>query len=281
MAKLPSPLPRGLYYKPYFLNRQQRQIALDWLSQLHPLWEMRFSEHNPPPPGDTQRRLKRPVYWLGNWQFACLDYFHPPKGLYDRCIEAEPFPLWLQEAVARIEFIAKSQFPKSYIPPGWHLNTCLVNFYGTSWEESRKIDQAQVGEHKDFEPGPVGSLSFGERAFFQFVEGQSKLGEKNIVQSQWLEDSSLQIFAGPIWKDRYFHRVQRVEEKNDWGQLGPVLENFKTRRINLTLRYVPLEYVKNWKNLPAEKQADTKDYVVKLAEHSPFYKKLITLDKFS
>src|SRR3712207_7147345 len=40
---------------------------------------------------------------------------------------------------------------------GWHLNTCLVNFYGSRLEDGRWVDTARVGEHKDFEPGPVRS----------------------------------------------------------------------------------------------------------------------------
>src|SRR5690606_4366546 len=93
-----------------------------------------------------------------------------------------------------------------------------------------------------FEPGPVGSLSLGERAFFQFVNGKSTLGDENLVFSQWLEDSSLQIFAGDKWKNRTFHRVQRVESRLN-QIIGPEIEGFKTRRINFTFRYVPEEHI--------------------------------------
>ena len=43
------------------------------------------------------------MYWLGNWQFACLDYYRPPKGVKDRCVRAEPFPPVLQRQVEKIE----------------------------------------------------------------------------------------------------------------------------------------------------------------------------------
>src|SRR5690606_34385730 len=81
--------PLGIHYQFPFVNRQERAELLKWLETLVPLWEMRFSENNPPPPGDQQRPLLRPVYWLGNWQFACLDYYHPPQGILNRCVRAE------------------------------------------------------------------------------------------------------------------------------------------------------------------------------------------------
>lgn len=267
--------PTGIYYQFPFVDRKERAQILAWLETLHPLWEMRFSENNPPPPSDEQRQLLRPVYWLGNWQFACLDYYHPPKGVLHRCLKAEPYPVFLQKLVDRIEFIAKKRFPRSYFPEGWKLNTCLINFYGNKLEDGKWVDRARVGEHKDFEPGPVGSLSLGERAFFQFVQGKSTLGEDNIVFSQWLEDSSLQIFGGDKWKAKTFHRVQRVEDKKK-ELIGPKVESFQTRRINFTFRYVPEEHVYPLKDIPAPQQNDIRPYLETLSEHSQYFKKLIS-----
>src|SRR4051812_31237076 len=76
----------GLYYNPKFISHAEREEILAWLSGLHPIWDERYSKSNPPPAGKTQRRLLRPVYWLGNWQFACLNYYHPPKGILNRCV---------------------------------------------------------------------------------------------------------------------------------------------------------------------------------------------------
>ncbi len=269
-AKQNNELPLGLHYQFPFIDRKERDELLKWLNSLVPLWEMRFSEHNPPPSNDEQRPLLRPVYWLGNWQFACLDYYHPPKGTKNRCVEAEAYPVALQKMVDRIEFIAKKRFPKSFFPPGWKLNTCLVNFYGNKLDDGKWVDRARVGEHKDFEPGPVGSVSLGERAFFQFVNGKSTMGEDNIVLSQWLEDSSLQIFGGDKWKSKVFHRVQRVEDKKNM-LLGPEIEGFKTRRINFTFRFVPPEDIIPFKDLPQNQKDDITPYVKKLAESSGFY----------
>jgi DNA oxidative demethylase len=269
-----DPLPPGLFYQFPFVDRKERALLLEWLKSLTPLWEMRFSENNPPPEGDEQRPLLRPVYWLGNWQFACLDYYHPPKGILHRCVRAEPYPSQLQKLVDRIEFIAKKRFPKSFIPEKWKLNTCLINFYGSKLEDGKWVDRARVGEHKDFEPGPVGSLSFGDRAFFQFVNGKSSLGEENVVLSQWLEDSSLQIFGGDKFKNKTFHRVQRVEDKR--GELlGPVIEGFKTRRINFTFRYVPEEHIHLFSELPQPLKSDISGYINTLANSSNYWKKLL------
>lgn len=267
--------PTGIHYQFPFVDRKERAQLLAWLETLHPLWEMRFSKNNPPPEGDQQRPLLRPVYWLGNWQFACLDYYHPPKGVLHRCIKAEPYPPHLQKLVDRIEFIAKKRLPKSFFPDKWKLNTCLINFYGNKLEDGKWVDRARVGEHKDFEPGPVGSLSLGERAFFQFVQGKANLGESNIVYSQWLEDSSLQIFGGDRWKTGTFHRVQRVDNKNK-ELIGPEIEGFQTRRINFTFRYVPEEHIYPLEQIPAPLREDITPYLETLAQHSPYFRKLLT-----
>jgi DNA oxidative demethylase len=267
-------LPYGLFYKHPFISRAERETIISWLQTLRPLWEMRFSEHRPPPEGEYQRRLKRPVYWLGNWQFACLDYYHPPEGTFNRCVEAEPYPDFLQKIVERIEFLTRKNLEAKDTPKEWKLNTCLINFYGSRFSEGKWEDAAKVGEHKDFEPGPVASLSIGERAFFQFVNGKSTLGKSNEVLSMWLEDSSLQIFGGEKWKKQTFHRVQRVENKIP-KPLPFEITDFQTRRINFTFRYVPSEHILPWRKLPPELRLDTEGYVAKLGESSKFFNNLL------
>ena len=238
---------------------------------------MRFSKNNPPPLNHEQRQLKRPVYWLGNWQFACLDYYHPPKGILNRCIEAEEYPQVLKNIITTVQTITKAHFKKNEIPKNWALNTCLINFYGTTIDPltNKKLDTARVGDHKDFEPGPVASISFGERAFFQFVRGKKELAN-NIVLEQWLHDSSLQIFGGEFYKDRVFHRVQRVENK--MKQIFDLnVTNFETRRINFTFRYVPQEHIIPYHKLPNEQKEDILPYMETLATHSTHFKKAIKL----
>ena len=260
----------GHIYERDFLSPGSRAELLRYLASIHPIWEQRFSTRRPPPPGQKQRRLLRPVYWLGNWQFACLDYYRPPHGVLDRCVRAEPFPKVLAELVAQIEALAKLELSPADIPPGWHLDTCLINYYGDVLELDKRVDVARVGEHKDFEPGPVASLSLGERALFQFVRSQ-KPGERDeVVLQQWLEDGSLQLFGGARFKQHLFHRVQRVEKKR--GELFPLpVPGFEARRINLTLRYVPDAHVIPYSRLAPEAAEDVREYMAALAERSSWF----------
>ncbi len=210
------------------------------------------------------------MYWLGNWQFACLDYYRPPSGVSDRCVEAEPFPPLLARLVGIIEQRARRMFQGADLPPGWHLNTCLVNFYGSRLEGGKWIDTARVGEHKDFEPGPVASLSLGERALFQFVSSRRPGDRDGVVEQQWLDDGSLQIFGGDQWKRRTFHRVQRVDTRGG-HRFDIQVEDFETRRVNFTFRYVPDEHVVPFGRLGPEARRDVEGYVTRLAAHSPFF----------
>jgi alkylated DNA repair protein (DNA oxidative demethylase) len=258
---------RGCLYQPDFLTEAERDTLLAWLGTLRPLWEWRYSTVRPPPRGESQRALLRPVYWLGNWQFACLGYYEPPRRVRDCAVAAEPFPPFLARIVARIERRVRGSLPPAFVPPGWSLNTCLVNFYGDRLVDGAWIDAARVGEHRDFELGPVGSLSLGERARFQFVRrGRNEAP----VRTVWLEDRSLQAFAGPFWKDALLHRVQRVEDRLGVA-LPPAIDGFRTRRVNLTFRCVPDACVVPYARLGTQAREDVRGYVATLAEASPFW----------
>ncbi len=262
--------PPGLYYDDSFINPEAREQIMTWLQTIYPIWENRFPEGRPLPEGQIQRRLLRPVYWLGNWQFACLDYYRPPKGLLDRCVKAEPFPPVFQRLIAKVEQISHRIFARADIPPGWKLNTCLVNLYGSRVEGLKKIDTARVGEHRDFEPGPVASISLGERAMFQFV-ASSRPGQRDgVVFQQWLEDGSLQIFGGDKWKKRLFHRVQRVDKKEKCN-FPLKVSDFESRRINFTFRYVPDQHVIPYQKLSQQAKDDVKGYMETLAVQSSFF----------
>jgi DNA oxidative demethylase len=263
-------IPSGIHYDSQFVTTQWREQLYKWLSGLHPIWEQRYSEHHPPPPGEIQRWLLRPIYWLGNWQFACLNYYHPPKGTKNRCVKAEPFPSVIQEMVRNIEKIVRRRYKPGDIPPGWCLNTCLVNFYGNILQNGKWIDTARVGEHKDFEPGPVASVSLGSKAMFQFVSSRGKGFRNDVVFQQWLTDGSLQIFGNKFWKEKVFHRVQRVDRKIS-TPLPLEVEGFRIRRINFTFRYVPAEHIIDYAALPENSGRDIQPYMEKLALHSNFF----------
>ena len=267
-----APGGRGLVYKPEYVSPREKEEILKYLSTLYPIWEMRYSKNNPPPENQKQRPLLRPVYWLGNWQFACLNYYHPPKGIFNRCVQAEGYPPVLENLVQKIEALVRDSFEPRDIPRGWHLNTCLINYYGNQiTEDGKKNDCARVGEHKDFEPGPVASVSLGERALFQFVSSKGTESKSNVVLQQWLEDRSLHIFGGDKFKKLLFHRVQRVDKKD--GAFFPLNEinNFETRRINFTFRYVPDEHIVPYAKLSAEAKEDVQGYMEKLATKSAFF----------
>jgi alkylated DNA repair protein (DNA oxidative demethylase) len=266
---------RGYLYVPDYVDVGARGKLLDWLATLHPLWEQRYSTRRPPPPGKQQRPLLRPVYWLGNWQFACLGYYEPPRKTRDRCVAAEAFPRVMQQMIADVEARIRRAFVPVDIPPGWHLNTCLVNFYGSRREPGSEkwVDVARVGEHRDFEPGPVASVSIGERALFQFVERGREPGRPP-VRTQWLDDGSLQAFAGPRWKDDLLHRVQRVDDRTG-VELPPAIDGFRTRRVNLTFRYVPDRDVVPFARLAPEAREDVRAYVAELAKHSTHFQRAL------
>jgi DNA oxidative demethylase len=267
----------GHLYDDSFVAARERADVLAWLEGLAPLWEHRYSSHFPPPPGQTQRRLLRPVYWLGNWQFACLDYYRPPHGVRDRCVRAEPFPPPLAKMVTRIEDRARASFRGADLPRGWHLNTCLVNFYGSRLaEDGRWIDTARVGEHRDFEPGPVASISLGERALIQFVTPSRRGEPARVLLSQWLDDGSLELFGGVQWKERSFHRVLRVDHRGGFV-LPPAMPDFRTRRVNFTLRYVPDEHVVAFRDLAEPARDDVRGYVEHLARRSEFFRSELAL----
>ncbi len=55
-----------------FIDDATGTEVLAWLATLRSLWEQRCSTRRPLPIGEPQKSLLRRVYWLGNWQFACL-----------------------------------------------------------------------------------------------------------------------------------------------------------------------------------------------------------------
>lgn len=193
-------------------------------------------------------------------------------------MRAEPFPPPLAKLVSKIEGIARRMYFGDEMPPKWHLNTCLLNFYGSRVEGGKKTDTARVGEHKDFEPGPVASLSLGERAMFQFVSSSQRGERDSVILQQWLDDGSLQIFGGHRWKSQFFHRVQRVDRRD--GILFPVnVEGFETRRLNFTFRYVPDEHILPFAMLPARARADVRGYMKALAKNSKFFAQELAKEK--
>ena len=258
----------GLHYDPQFARAPDRAEIAEWLAQIQPLWENRFTARAAAAAGG-QRRLLRPVYWLGAWQFACLDYYRPPH-VRDRCVAAEPYPPVLARLVAEIEKRARARYRGRDLPDGWCLNTCLVNLYGSRLDNGKWIDCARLGEHRDFEPGPIASLSLGERALFQFVRRGKSHEPTRVVAQEWLADGSLQLFGGDAWKKQALHRVLRVEKRGGF-RFAVRVADFETRRVNFTFRYVPREHITAFAELGEPARSDVRGYVEELARTSPFF----------
>ena len=154
-----------------------------------------------------------------------------------------------------------------------------MNFYGSRLEEDgRWMDCARVGEHRDFEPGPVASVSLGERALIQFVTTSRRGDRGKVVLAQWLDDGSLELFGGERWKEQTFHRVLRVDRRGGF-ELPPALPDFRTRRVNFTFRYVPDEHIVPFRELAPPARADVRVYVEQLARHSPFFRAELELER--
>ncbi len=258
----------GAHYEPKFIDDADRTELTAWLETLSPIWEDRHPDRRALRPGQKTRRLLRPVYWLGGWQFACLNYFHPPDHVDDRVVAAEPFPPVLARLVGRIEKMAREVYTE--FPEGWKLNTCLINFYGLTLRDGRWIDTARVGGHRDYEPGPMASLSLGARARFQFATRHRGPADEDVVAEQWLADSSMLLFGTPRLKSELYHRIPRVERAGDWDFPIP-LDDFKVRRVNFTFRYVPDSNIVALGELGEVARLDIDRYVAELARHSPFW----------
>lgn len=260
----------GIVHVPKFVSEDDRAELQRWLESIHPLWEDRHGPSRGLRQGQERRRLLRPVYWLGGWQFACRNYFHPPLHVDDRVMHAEPFPPPLARLVRAIEQRTRRTFAPEDVPEGWKLNTCLVNFYGLARKNDRWVDRARVGGHRDFEAGPVASLSLGAKALFQFATRARGPEDEDVVLQEWLRDRSLLVFGTPRWKHEVFHRVPRVA-REDQHHFDLPVEGFRIRRVNLTLRYVPDANIVRFAEMSELAREEVRGYVQTLAEHSPFF----------
>jgi len=127
--------------------------------------------------------------------------------------------------------------------------------------------------------GPVGQSmanlmgqSAGFSRFFCLVDGGKQVKPVTLMvpKVHLKKMIDVQIFGGPRWKDDLLHRVQRVEDKGRL-ELPPVIEGFRTRRVNFTFRYVPDDHVTAYAALPAIARDDVRGYVATLAAHSAFF----------
>ena len=275
-------LQSGFSYLPQFISIEEAEQLIDYFGALRPLWEQRFHGVSKQRSAKHGRRLTRPVYWLGAWQFACLGYYAEPEHLNDRCLRGEPFPAVMQNILDRLaEVLAASHHhvsdtdtntdndtdndndnEKSALP-----NTCLINYYGREVGQGQPRDYARLRMHRDGEPGPVIMFSIGQPGLLEFLDPEISPDPE---LSLWTRHRSVTILSGPNFKDRLYHRITQVRTGRE-PQLHTELENFELRRISVSFRSVPEQYITDFHELPDTATSQIANYVEELALHSKHY----------
>jgi len=252
----------GFSYLPRFVEPGEADFLINYFGTLPALWENRHSQGKHARQGQRERRILRPVYWLGAWQFACLGYYSEPDFQRDRCVRAEPFPAPMQAILARLKAVASEHLsPDESLQPA---TSALINFYGTKLA-TPPVDLARLRAHRDLEPGPVMMISIGQPARFEFVDEAGEL-----VLGVWLRHRSACVLSGPRFKDTLYHRVVAVRHGLE-PRLSTVLPDFRLRRVSVSFRHVPEEFIHDIENLAPEARAQIEPYLKQLGEHSDFF----------
>lgn len=268
----------GLSYLPQFITAEESETLIEFFGRLRPIWEQRHSEGAHGRSEGHARRLTRPVYWLGAWQFASLGYYAEPDHRLHRCLQAEPFPGAMQNILERLQPILtqKHSEPSSehdsappVCPPDAELpNTCLINYYGRSVGQGVPVDHARLRMHRDGEPGPVVMFNIGQAGRLEFLDPNVS-DEPEL--SVWTRHRSVSIISGPNFKDRLYHRITQVRMGRE-PRVHCRVPNFELRRISVSFRHVPAELIEPFSELPQPRRERIREYVETLAEHSEHYR---------
>jgi DNA oxidative demethylase len=266
-----SPIERpGFSYLPGFISVEEGEALIAYFGQLVPLWEHRHRDDEHARPGDHSRRLTRPVYWLGAWQFACLGYYAEPHHREDRCVTTEPFPAVMDRILARLWPTLRRHEPSLAAVP----NTCLINYYGREVGDGPPRDYARLRMHRDGEPGPVVMFSIGQPGLLEFIDPNqpSRTREGDAPElAVWTRHRSVSISSGPDFKDRLYHRITEVRHGRE-PVIGSQLEGFEVRRVSVSFRTVPADLISNYDQLSASSRALVRDYVEQLAQQSAHFR---------
>jgi hypothetical protein len=261
-----SPIERsGFSYLPRFITADEGDALIAYFGGLMPLWEHRHRNEHHARVGDHSRRLTRPVYWLGAWQFACLGYYAEPDNREDRCVRAEGFPPVMQAILDRLRPVLRTHDDTIDDVP----NTCLINYYGREVGAGPPRDYARLRMHRDGEPGPVVMFSIGQPGLLEFVDPDNQ-GETELAV--WTRHRSITILSGPEFKDRLYHRVSQVRHGRE-PVIHSRLDGFEVRRVSVSFRHVPDELITNFDGLSGGNRAQVRDYVETLAQHSPHFRR--------
>ncbi len=254
----------GFSYLPRFMSRAEADECADYFARIVPIWEQRYGGHERGRQGQTGRRLTRPVYWLGAWQFASLGYYAEPDFTTDRCLRAEPYPDVMTRVLERlrpVEAVHRGDAPYRAT------TSALINFYGDEMRQ-QPVDVARLRAHRDGEPGPVIMLSVGQPALFEFVDGDDR-----VHLSVWLRHRSACILSGPVFKEALYHRVTKVKHGGE-PRLTTRLPAFRLRRVSVSFRHVPQACIHDWQGLSASAQERVGPYVDQLARESEHFRRI-------
>ncbi len=259
----------GFTYFPHFISKEEGAELIAYFDALLPLWEHRHRGGAHARSGGGARRLTRPVYWLGAWQFACLGYYAEPEHREDRCVRAEPFPSVMDRILDRLrEPLAQWHGEAPPEAPAELPNTCLINYYGREVGQGVPVDFARLRMHRDGEPGPVIMFSIGQPGLLEFLDPERSPEPELGV---WTRHRSVTILSGPEFKDRLYHRIVRVRSGRE-PELKSRLDNFEVRRVSVSFRYVPDALISDLGQLPEERREQVRGYVEQLAEESEHFR---------
>ncbi len=273
-----SPIERaGFSYLPRYIPADHASQLTDYFSRLHPLRERRHPQGEHHRVGRSNGQLTRPVVWLGAWQFASLGYYAEPDHRVDRCLRAEPIPKTLRDPLAGLS--SHLQRNHAIVPSARHApfsslpNTCLINYYGSQVGSGPPVDRARLRMHRDGEPGPVVMFNFGQPGLLEFVDPQRS---DRPVLSVWTRHRSAVIFSGPEFKDRLYHRIQKVRFGKDPVLVSP-LDGFSLRRVSVSFRHVPESLILDLDQFSEPARAAVLPYVTELAKKSQHFEAQLRL----
>ncbi len=256
----------GLTYRPQFISKAESEQLIAYFGGLHPLWEQRHRDTGKERSDQHHRRLTRPVYWLGAWQFACLGYYAEPDHREHRCMRGESFPPVIGTILTRLHEVLTEQH---VVPPELDdlPNSCLINYYGREVGKGVPRDYARLRMHRDHEPGPVIMFNIGQAGLLEFLD-PDRAPEPELAL--WMRHRSIAIISGADFKDRLYHRITQVRT-GDLPAMHSQVPNFELRRVSVSFRYVPPKLIEDFSEFPGDSQEQVRDYVETLAENSEHY----------